>query len=379
VKTVSFCMISLASLAAVGCAKSAGTAAAPSPAGPSAGQSGATSVVIPKDAQGIQTVTLRARAIPDYLQIPGRVVPDPTQVVHVFAAAGGRLLQMNVRPWDRVEKGQTLASLESSDVSRAVSDHAKANVDAEVKRQALDRATDLYNHHAIALKDLEQAQADWRMADAEEKATLASLHLLGVDTSSPSNQSTNQLNVVAPRAGIVLDTGAAPGELSKSLDATQPLCTIADLSTVWVEGDAFEQDAAALHPGAAAKVTLNAYPGESWPGRVAVVSGTVDPATRTLKVRVVLGNPALRLKPNMFATVSLLRSTTQGILVPAAAVIREGPKAYVFAAASGNRFERRDVVLGRTENDTVQVTAGLAAGAVIASDGALLLREAAQQ
>src|SRR5579864_8340634 len=118
-------MIALASLAAVGCAKSAGTAsagtaAATSPAGASVGQSGAASVVIPKDAQGIQTVTLRARAIPDYLQIPGRVVPDPTQVVHVFAAAGGRLLQMNVRPWDRVEKGQTLASLESSDVSRAV-------------------------------------------------------------------------------------------------------------------------------------------------------------------------------------------------------------------------------------------------------------------
>lgn len=375
--------ISLAFLVATGCGKSAEPQAAPSTATSATSPSGTAQVVIPGDAKGIQTVTIRSRAIPVYLQIPGRVVADPTQVVHVFAAAGGRVLQMNVRPWDHVEKGQTLASLESSDFSRAVSDHAKAAVDAEVKKRALDRANNLYEHHAIAQKDLEQAQADWRMADEEEKATLASLHLMGVDTASPANSISNQLNVVAPRSGVVLDIGVASGELSKSLDASQPLCTIADLSTVWVEGDAFEQDAAALHTGAAAKVTINAYPNESWTGRVGVVSGAVDPTTRTLKVRVVLANPALRLKPNMFATVWVLRSSAQGILIPTSAVVRDGTKAYVFAApannAGSNRFERRDIVLGRTDDDTVQVTSGLAAGAVIASNGALLLRAAAQQ
>lgn len=368
-KTVSFCVAWLALAVAAGCGKPAEPTAVSAASPPDA-----SGVVIPKDAKGIETVTIQTHPIPTYLQIPGSVLPDPTRVVHVFAAAGGRLLQMNVRPWDHVEKGQSLALLESSDVSRAVTDHAKAMVDAEVKKQALDRADDLYAHHAIAQKDLEQAQADSKMADAEEKATLSSLHLLGVDASDPANQ----LNVVAPRAGIVLDVGAASGELSKSLDAPQPLCTIADLSTVWVEGDAFEQDAAMLHAGAAAKVTLNAYPNDSWTGTVGVVSDTVDPATRTLKVRVVLANPALRLKPNMFATVFLLRSSVPGILVPATAVIREGTKDYLFVAAGNNRFERRDVVLGRTDNNSVQITSGVSAGAVIATDGALLLRDAGQ-
>jgi membrane fusion protein, heavy metal efflux system len=371
VKTANFWMVSLAFIAITGCGKPAQSSPAPAASAP--GQSGAADVVIPKDAKGIQTITVRTRTIPNYLQIPGSILPDPTRVVHVFAAAGGRLLQMNVRPWDHVEKGQSLALLESSDVSRAVSDYAKASVDAETKKQALDRANDLYAHHAIAQKDLEQAQADLKMAEAEVRATLASVHLLGVDAAAPSNQ----LNVLAPRAGIVLDIGAASGELSKSVDAAQPLCTIADLSTVWVEGDAFEQDAAILRAGTAAKVTLNAYPNESWTGTVAVVSDTVDPATRTMKVRVELPNPALRLKPNMFATVWLLRSSGQGISVPATAVVREGAKAYVFVATGNDRFERRDVVLGRTEDDNVQITSGLSAGTVIASNGALLLRDAA--
>jgi len=125
-------------------------------------------------------------------------------------------------------------------------------------------------------------------------------------------------------------------------------------------------------------VTLNAYPNDSWTGTVGVVSDTVDPATRTLKVRVVLANPALRLKPNMFATVFLLRSSVPGILVPATAVIREGTKDYLFVAAGNNRFERRDVVLGRTDNNSIQITSGVSAGAVIATDGALLLRDAGQ-
>ena len=381
--------------AAAGCGKTAetpgtvpgGTAPASAPTANmmanTASNTGAnTDTIIPKDAKGVKTTTVKASAIPEYLEIPGSVTPDPTRVVHVFAAAGGRLLEMAVRPWDHVEQGQTLALLESSDVSRAVSDQAKASTDAQVKKKALDRAADLYAHHAIAEKDLEQAEADWRMAEADEKATLSALHLLGVnpETSGVKYQETgvNQLSVKAPRSGIVLEIGATTGEMSKSLDAPQPLCTIADLSTIWVEGNAFEQDAKMLRTGAAAKVTLNAYPGRSWMGRVGVISDVIDPATRTLKVRVVLANPDVMLKPNMFATVWLLRATAQGIEIPAAAVIREGAKSYVYVAAAADRFERREVTLGRTENDQVQVLTGLKAGEVVVSDGALLLRETPQ-
>lgn len=366
----SFRIVAVTFLAATGCGgpstQNAPTAQTVQPA-PAA-------ILVATDAKGIRTMKVAQSAIPEYLQIPGRVVPDPTRVVHVFAAAGGRLLEMAVRPWDHVEKGQPLALLESSDVSRSVAEYEKARVDAAVKKKALDRADDLYAHHAIAQKDFEQAQADSQTANQEEKASLDALHLVGVDPAT----TTNQLRVLAPRSGIVLDIGASAGELSKSLDAPQPLCTVADLSTVWVEGEVFEKDVTALKPGAAAEVTLNAYPDKKWTGRISTVSDAVDPLTRTLKVRVVLENPGLQLKPDMFATVRLLRSTTRGILIPSASVIREGTAAYVFTASGANQFQRRDVVLGRTEDDNVQVTSGLSPGAVIVSEGALLLRAAPQ-
>ncbi len=344
------------------------------PVAAQASSAGSPDVYVAKDASGIKTMTIQAGAIPQYLEIPGRIVPDPTQVVHVFPAAGGRVVEMKVRPGDRVQKGQVLALLESSDVSRAMADYQKARTDAEFKKKTLDRSTDLYAHHAIAEKDLQQAQADLESADQEQQATLDHLHLLGTDPGASSNQ----LSVIAPRDGVVLDIGAAPGELNNSLAASQPLCTLADLATVWVEGELFEKDIMGLKAGTPAEVTLNAYPGEKWDGRIALISDAVDPVTRTLKVRVVLQNPGLRLKPDMFASIRLLRSSSQGILVPGTAVDREGTTAYIFVGNGDNNFERREVVLGRTIGDNVEITKGLAPGTLIVSEGVVLLRAASQ-
>jgi membrane fusion protein, heavy metal efflux system len=365
-----FWLFLVAILAVVGCGGTdAQKAAIPSP-----NPQGTPEVYLATDAKGIQTITIQPRPIPDYLEIPGRVAPDPTRVVHVFPATTGRVTEMRVRPWDRVVKGQTLAILESSEASRALTDYEKARTDADLKKKALERSRDLYAHHAIAEKDLQQAEADGRSADAEVKTTLDHLHLLGVDPAA----ATNQLSVLAPRSGIVLDVGAATGELSKSIDAPQPLCTIADLDTIWVEGEIFEKDLKGLRTGAAAQITLSAYPGEKWTGRVAVVGDAVDPMTRTLKVRVEIPNPQLRLKPDMFATVRLLRSSSQGLLIPASSIDREGQKAYLFVGTGNNRFERREVALGRTVDDSVEVVSGLTAGAVIVSEGSVLLRAATQ-
>lgn len=371
-RRIGFLIFPLAFFSAWACGSSPEQKAAASPAV----AAGAAETYVPKDAKGIQTIKVEPRAIPDYLEMPGRVVPDPTQVVHVYPAAGGRVTEMKVRPWDRVQKGDTLALLDSSDASRAVADYAKARTDAELKKKAVERAVDLFGHKALAEKDLQQAQADAEAANAELKANLDRLRILGVDPASP----VPQLKVLAPRSGVVLDVGAAAGELSKSLDAApQPLCTLADLSTVWVEGDVFEKDVAGLRAGAPAEVRLNAYPDEKRTGRVAAVSDAVDPVTRTMNVRVVLSNPNLRLKPGMFATVRLLRSSTQGIRIPAAAVEREGASAYVFVATGNDRYTRREVMLGRTVDSDVEVTAGLAPGAVIVSEGVVLLRAASQE
>ena len=146
-------------------------------------------VFVAQDAKGVQTITVEVRTIPNYLEIPARIVADPTHVVHVFPATGGRVIEMKVRPWDRVHQGQTLALLESRDVSRAMADYRKARVDAQMKKKTLDRTENILAHHAIADKDSEEAEADALSAEDEEKTTSrTTAYCSGVDPATDSDQ-----------------------------------------------------------------------------------------------------------------------------------------------------------------------------------------------
>ena len=369
-------MLGIVFVVAAGGCSSSGSGSEQANAQGQASQSAAPSdnEYVATDAKGIQTITVNSSAVPDYLVLPAHIEADPTRVVHVYPPTGGRIVEMKVRPSDHVEKGQLLALLESNDLSRAVADYHKAKVDAEVKQGALARAEDLLAHNAIAQKDYQQAQGEAKIAQAELEATAQLIRVFGMD---PDHAST-ELRVVAPRSGVVLDIGAASGEYSKSLDAPQPLCTIADISTVWALGDIYERDFAGLKMGEEAQVTLDAYPDQRWPGRVGVLSDAVDPTTRTLHLRVVLPNPGGRIKPAMFGSIRVLRSSSQGIVVPASAVIREGNEAHVFISKGNGRFERRTVKLGRAMDGSIEILSGVNQGDSIVSEGALLLRAAAQ-
>jgi cobalt-zinc-cadmium efflux system membrane fusion protein len=253
-----------------------------------------------------------------------------------------------------------------------VADYHKALVDNQVKQKEMARSQDLIDHKAISEREFQQAQGDAEQAQAEVEAAREQIQVFGMD---PDHAST-QLLVKAPRSGVVLDVGAAPGEFSQALSAATPMCTVADISTIWAIGDIYEKDLSAAKSGAAAQVTLNAYPGQAWEGRVGVVSDAVDPTTRTLHVRVILPNADARIKPAMFGTIRILRSSTQGILVPTSAVIREGNEAYIFVGKGNGRFERRNVKLGRTLDGSLEILSGVTVGDTIVSDGALLLRAA---
>jgi cobalt-zinc-cadmium efflux system membrane fusion protein len=350
-----------------------GKATSTPPSNSQAADSGSSEYVAP-GSKGIQTQIVRKTSIPEYLDLPAHMEADPTRVVHVFAPAGGRIMEMKVRSWDRVAKGQTLATLESSDLARAVADYHKALVDNQVKQKALARSEDLLAHHAISEREYQQAQGDADQAKAEAEATREQVQVFGMD---PDHAST-QLVVKAPRSGIVLESGGATGEFSQALSAPSPLFTIADISSIWAVGDIYERDLAGTKSGQDAQVTLNAYPGQHWSGRVSVVSGAVDPVTRTLQVRVVLPNSDARAKPGMFGMIRILRSTSTGIVVPAAAVIREGNESYMFVGNGNGHFERRSVKIGRSVDDTVGILSGVDAGDTIVTDGALLLRSAGQ-
>jgi cobalt-zinc-cadmium efflux system membrane fusion protein len=329
-------------------------------------------VYTPSDPRGIRTAAAEVKQVPLTLELSGRIQPDPTSVTPIFPPVGGRVIRVEVRPGEAVARGQILALLESSDVTSARMDYRHAIADAEVKGNQRERAADLFAKGALAEKDAQQADADAKMADAEVARTLDRLHVLDVDP----NGTTNEFKLLAPHAGVVLDVGAAQGEFSKSLDAPRALCTLADLSTVWAVGEIYEKDIEGLKVGEQANVAVTAYGNKKWTGRVAAIADALDPVSRTLSLRVVLPNPDRTLKPEMFATISLVRSTAPVILIPASAVIREGASSYVYVQRNANQFEKRAVTLGTSKDEVAEVEKGLKAGDVIVTEGALLLRAA---
>ncbi len=318
----------------------------------------------------IRTMTVESREIGDTLEIPAKVSADPATVVHIYPPAGGRLLEVAVRPGDHVRKGQVIAIEQSSDVAQARSDYAHARVEFERTSRALARAKLLFEHKVLSEREYEQAQAENDEAKSELDRTTAHLQILGVSVQGTSND----VNLSAPRAGAVLEIGAASGELSKSTDNANSIATIADLSTVWVVGDVYEKDLGALKTGEPVVVTLSAYPGQQWPGKLAVIYDALDPQTRTLKVRVVLSNPGEKLKPEMFASIQVRLPARTAIAVPASAVLREGGDSMVMVQTTPNAFERRLITIESSDANQVVVASGLKPGEVIVSEGAALVR-----
>jgi cobalt-zinc-cadmium efflux system membrane fusion protein len=353
-----------------GCSRTPGRAAGNAAAAPPDSAGPASDFVLREDVRGVATAAVQAASVSDYVDVPARIAADPTRVVRVYAPLSGRLIAVHVRPSDAVQQGQVLAVLASSDAYR------QAQADAQVKQQALERSKLLYENHVVALREYQQAQADARSAAAALESAVERLQLLTVDTAGSSDQVT----VTAPRAGVIIDLGAAPGEYAKSLDNQNPLCVIADLRHVWAVGGVYEKDLASVLVGAAAEVTVNAYPNDIRRGRVTALASTIDTTTRALKIRVELDNPGLRLKPDMFATIRIVRAVHAAVLVPAAAVVREGTSAFLFVQTSPGHFERRTVSLGReADGNRVEVTSGLVPGDTVVVEGAELLRAAGRR
>ncbi len=239
----------------------------------------------------VRHVAVERRLVHDVLDLAAKVQPDPTKLVRIYPPTSGRVVSVSVKPGDRVRRGETLAVLQSGDVGTARADFTKAQIEANRATRAMHRIKSLYEHGAAAEKDYIEAQATADSAHAELERASQRLSLLNLSARANSDR----VGLVAPTDGVVLEISAAPGEFSKSLESSNPILTIADLTTVWVVADLYEKDVAKVLPRSPVIVTLQAYPGRSWKGRIASISDALDPVTRTLKIRVVLPNTGREL------------------------------------------------------------------------------------
>ncbi|MEO7084211.1 MAG: efflux RND transporter periplasmic adaptor subunit [Gemmatimonadaceae bacterium] len=179
------------------------------------------------------------------------------------------------------------------------------------------------------------------------------------------------LTLRAPTGGYVLEKNVLAGQKIMAGDA---LYKVADLSTVWAEGEVFEQDIAAIRVGAAVDIDFESLPGEHRTGRISYIYPTLNPDTRTLRVRIVLSNPDLALKPGMYATIRIAGDQRANVLtVPRSAVLSTGERSIVFVRDANGRLVPREVALGESNDERIEILRGLGAGETVVASATFLV------
>ena len=320
-------------------------------------------------------VTAARREAAPELHVTGVVSPDVSRNVPVISLASGRVIDIRAKLGDSITKGQLLMRIQSADISGAFSDYRKAKADEVLARAQLDRAKLLYDKGAMAQKEVEVAQDAAEKARIDVETAEERLRVLGADHDHP----TGIVEVYAPASGIITEQNVTAAAGVKTLDNSPNLFTIADLSYIWILCDVYENDLSNVHLGEYADVTLTAYPGRVFAGRISNIGPILDPNIRTAKVRLEMRNPGL-MRPGMFVTARFhgLKKEVRA-MVPSSAVLHLHDRDWVYEPAGGNAFRRMEVVGGKMIPPNMQeIISGLTPGDRVVSN-ALVLQNTVEQ
>ena len=312
-----------------------------------------------------------AQAVSAKLVLPGVVESDPARTAAVLTPLGGRVIALKVSLGDRVAQGQALAVVDSPDLGQAYDDNDKAADTVKLTEKNLGRQEAQNKLGTASDRDLDQARSDHAQAVAEYTRTQARLKILGVPLGGAS--SSRLLTVTAPVGGSITALAVASGNMIN--DPTQPLMTIADLSTVWVTALVPEKDVASVSKNQDAEVSLLAYPDRVLHGKVSFVSAVIEPDSRRNKLRIAFANPDYALKPNMFAAVTLSGPAHSQVVLPSSALLMNNDRTSVFVATAPWTFERRTVDPQLEEGSSVAIRSGVEAGEQVVVKGGILLND----
>ena len=358
-------------------------------------------VEVGSDAQknaGVQVVDVRSEVVPTTVDVTGAVAAAESNVAHIKPLARGVVEQVSVSLGSRVEKGQPLITLDNIALGELVGEYLaekatlrQAQTDLEVRRRNLARAEELIKLEAIAQQQLDLRRAESQNAEAmvtSQRAKLAKveeqIHRFGLSDADLSKLTPEEgasghrvasHNVLrAPFSGVITKYDVAVGE---TVEPERELFTLSSLSTVWVLADVYEKDLDQVPRSTDVTIRVETYPDRTFAGKLTYVSDTIDPKTRTAKVRCVVDNPDGALKLEMFARVTIpTRERRTGLVVPQVAVQRIEDQPVVFVRQSDTRFDRRNVRLGTAARDVVEVVDGLKQGEHVVAAGSFYMKTA---
>ncbi len=348
-----------------------------SPSTASGHQDDAELFSIPQDQMPhIQIVTVKPTTLVRALRLTGTVAFNGFDTTPVITQVSGPVSRVVALPGENVRRGQALLYVASPDFSQARAAYLKSSDTYQIADKEYARAKDLYEHHAVAEKDLLMAESARTQAQADLQTSEQALRILGFSTPQEALKSSSsaEIPVFAPIAGEVVERLVAPGQVIQA-GATQAF-TISNMSTVWVLANVYQQDFSYVHKGDPVAITTDAYPGVKFNGTISYISPALDAATRTLQARIVVKNPQEKLKKDMYVTAEVQAGKiANSIVLPNSSILRDAENApFVYILTGGNQFARRPVSLGETEDGNTRISKGLSAGERVVGDGSLFLQ-----
>ncbi len=332
---------------------------------------------VPTDqAAHLQLVAIEPAPLTRMLRLTGAVAFNGFDTTPVITQVSGPVSRIVVAPGQRVKRNQPLLYTASPDYSQLRSAYMKARDAYDLATKNYDRSKDLYNHHAIATRDLEAAESARNQALADLQSSEQALRILGLTQPDQviSRPPSPEIPVLAPIAGEIVERLVAPGQVIQA-GATQCF-TISNMSSVWVLANVYQKDLPYVHLGDAVTVSTDSYPGESFRGNISYIAAAVDPSTRTLQARITVKNPKQELKKDMYV-VAMVRAgvVPNALTVPDAAILHDSEnQPFVYVAGNNNQFARRPVVTGESEGGRTRIVSGVAPGERVVADGSLFLQ-----
>lgn len=311
---------------------------------------------------GVTTAVAQIKNLSDKLDIPGNVEIDEQSLSYVQTRFAGWIQNVYANAtYQYVKKGQHLFTIYSPDLVSTEQEYLLA-------RQ---------NQKTLAPKPYGMAaqEGGWLLDAAEERLRQFGVSAQEIASLEQNGTVKREIAIESPSSGFIIERNALPNAY---VQPDTKLYTIADFSTVWVYANVFQDAVGRLRPGDPAQVTVDAYPGRAFNGRIDQILPQVDPVTRTVRVRLIFRNPGVALKPGMYVNVDISVPLGKQLVIPASAVLQSGSRAVAFIDHGDGNLEPREIQTGPQVEDSITVVKGLQSGDRVVSSANFLVDSEAQ-